>query len=318
MARRPAKRWPAKCGVPPNEYPMPILPSAIDRRTRHPAEEPVRRVGALLAQRHARARWSDPELVPADAAAAAARVHRVHGDDRLAIAELAIHEPRHDFVALRVEPALGAGLRHAVGELPTAQILIRRDGDLVGPGDASSSPDPSSPRRTSTHTCRRLRARLLSCAPPVAITMFGAPRGGSALPVEVGVVEEVDAVDDDALLGRGLALEHPGAIDDAGVLLDEVVAGARRARSSRPARPRDADSRETAAAGTRSGSTGRTDRARADGVAHRIRPLRAGAAPRPAGGPPPTAAPAALARVGAAAAERAASPARLTRQRPAD
>ena len=44
-----------------------------------------------------------------------------------------VDEPRHDLVALRVEPPLGARLRHAVRELAAAQVVIRRDGDLHGP-----------------------------------------------------------------------------------------------------------------------------------------------------------------------------------------
>ena len=58
--------------------------------------------------------------------------------------------------------------------------------------------------------------------------MFGAPFGRQLLAIEIGVVEKVHVVDDDALLGRVLALEHPRPIDDAGVLLNHVVAGAGR------------------------------------------------------------------------------------------
>jgi hypothetical protein len=42
------------------------------------------------------------------------------------------------------------------------------------------------------------------------------PRGIAA--VDVGVVEEADAVEDEALLGRGLSLEHLVAPDHARVL----------------------------------------------------------------------------------------------------
>ena len=55
--------------------------------------------------------------------------------------------------------------------------------------------------------------------PPAAIMMFGAPGGGSRRAVDVGVVQEVDVVDHDALLGGGLALQHPRAVDDTRVLL---------------------------------------------------------------------------------------------------
>ena len=65
---------------------------------------------------------------------------------------------------------------------------------------------------------------FFSCMPPAAIMMFGAPRGGSCLAVEIGVVEEVDVVDHEALLARGSPLEHRAALDDAHVLLDHLVA----------------------------------------------------------------------------------------------
>ena len=54
------------------------------------------------------------------------------------------------------------------------------------------------------------------------------PGRRESLAVDVGVVQEVHAVDDHALLGRRLPLEHPVAIDDARVLLNHVVAGAGR------------------------------------------------------------------------------------------
>ena len=56
-------------------------------------------------------------------------------DDGLVIAEIAIHQPLHDLVALRIEFAVGAGLRYAVGQLAAAQVVIGRDGDLSGARD---------------------------------------------------------------------------------------------------------------------------------------------------------------------------------------
>ena len=104
--------------------------------------------------------------------------------------------------------------------------------------------------------------------------MFGAPAGGSPLPVDVGVVQEVHAVDDDALLGRRLPFQHAVAIDHAGVLLDHVVAGTgrdvvavgpdRRARVIREERPIEGVS---VVRSERIGSD-------ADRVAHRVRALR--------------------------------------------
>src|SRR4029453_11443998 len=52
--------------------------------------------------------------------------------------------------------------------------------------------------------------------------------GRELLPIEVDVVEEVHAVDDHALFGRVLPLEHARTIGNARVLLNDRVAGARR------------------------------------------------------------------------------------------
>src|SRR5437870_4811975 len=103
-------RWPAERVADAD------VAQTIDRRAGHPAKEPVRRVRALLMQAD-RAVLLDPEFVPADAAAAGRRVDRVDRHDRLAVTNPTVDEPRHDLVALRVEPAVGARLRHAVGEL---------------------------------------------------------------------------------------------------------------------------------------------------------------------------------------------------------
>src|SRR4030095_7122669 len=101
----------------------------VDRRTGHPAIELIGRVGALLPQRYRAIASTNLQLVPPHAAATGRRVDRVHGDERFAVAEIAINRPRHDLVALRVELSLGAWLRHAIGELSVTQVVIRRDGD---------------------------------------------------------------------------------------------------------------------------------------------------------------------------------------------
>ncbi len=56
----------------------------------------------------------------------------------------------------------------------------------------------------------------------------GRARRRKAAAIDVGVVQEIHTVNDDALLARGLAAEHFRALHDAGVLLDHLVAGARR------------------------------------------------------------------------------------------
>ena len=104
--------------------------------------------------------------------------------------------------------------------------------------------------------------------------MLGRACGRHGLAVDVGVVEEADAVEHEALLGRRLALEHLLAIDDARVLLDEVVARARGdvvavAPDRRPRVIGKERTQELVAVVRAHGVV-----ARADGVAHRVRALR--------------------------------------------
>ncbi len=53
----------------------------------------------------------------------------------------------------------------------------------------------------------------------------GCSGGRQSSAIDIGVIEEVDIVDDDALFGGWLAGEHSGAVGDAGVFLYDVVAG---------------------------------------------------------------------------------------------
>src|SRR5215510_3047901 len=57
------------------------------------------------------------------------------GDQRFVRSDFAIDEPRHDLVALRVEPPIRTGLRHAVRELTATQVMVRRHCDFLWPGD---------------------------------------------------------------------------------------------------------------------------------------------------------------------------------------
>ena len=105
--------------------------------------------------------------------------------------------------------------------------------------------------------------------------MLGAPDGGSALPSTSALLRKPTPSRIDALLGRRLAFEHLLAIDDARVLLDEVVARARRhvvavAPDRRPRIVGKERPQELVA-------VVRAHRivARADRVAHRVGPLRA-------------------------------------------
>jgi hypothetical protein len=94
--------------------------------------------------------------------------------------------------------------------------------------------------------------------------------------IDIGVVQKIDAVDDEALFGRRLALEHPAAIGDTRMLLDDVVARAgrhvvavaphRRPRIVGKERPQELV------------AIVRAHRivARADRITHRVRALRTG------------------------------------------
>src|SRR5690242_17269227 len=55
----------------------------------------------------------------------------MYGDDRFAITDPAVHDARHDLVALRVKTSIGAWLRYAVRQLTVAEKVIWRDGDLL-------------------------------------------------------------------------------------------------------------------------------------------------------------------------------------------
>src|SRR6185437_357554 len=52
-------------------------------------------------------------------------------DDRLLVSNATIYDARHQLVTLCVEPAIGAGLRYAAGKLTIAEVVVRRDGDLL-------------------------------------------------------------------------------------------------------------------------------------------------------------------------------------------
>src|SRR4029453_18808439 len=106
----------------------PDIAEAVDGRTSHPAEESIRGISPLLMQGQS-ATAVNHELVPPPAAATCGRFDEMNPKDRLRAADASINEARHDLVALRVEPAIGAGLRYAVFELTAAEIVVRRDGN---------------------------------------------------------------------------------------------------------------------------------------------------------------------------------------------
>ena len=204
----------------------PDVALAVDGRTRHPAVETVRRVGALLAypQRSVR---RDRELVPPHAAAERRGLDRVHRDDRLAPVHVPVHHARHELVALRVEMLVGARLAHARRQLAVAQIVVRSDRDLLRSGEARvrgvGPVDREAPRVNPVV----IEDAVQLCAAG-SQDHVGCPSGRQRLAVEIRVVQKVHPVHDHALLGRRLAEQHVPAIDGARVLLDDVVAGAGR------------------------------------------------------------------------------------------
>ena len=69
---------------------------------------------------------------------------------------------------------------------------------------------------------------LFSCAPPVAIMMFGAPAGGSCLPSRSALLRKFTSSMMKPCSVAGSPLSIFAALDHVGMLLDDVVAGAGR------------------------------------------------------------------------------------------
>src|SRR5262245_55924095 len=87
----------------------------VDRWTRHPTIELIRRIGSLLKERGI-AVPVDSKLVPPYAACARGSVDGMDGNDHFTVTDPPIHKPGHDLVALCVKPAFDSRLRHAIGE----------------------------------------------------------------------------------------------------------------------------------------------------------------------------------------------------------
>ena len=134
---------------------------------------------------------------------------------------------------MRVEPPIDSRLGDAVGQLAVAQVVIRRDTDFLRAGDPGIGRilpvDVELPCVDGFGFENPIQLRSAGCHHDVRRA-----RRRKRCPVDVGVVQEVDVLDDEALFGRRFAFQHPRAIDDAGVLLggngvgNPVVAGARR------------------------------------------------------------------------------------------
>ena len=190
----------------------------------HPAVKLVGRVGALLVQ-HRIAFGVQAELIPAHSAAPSSGINGMDRNQGFVVAEIAIDEALHDLVALRIEADCGVGLRHAAGQLAVAEIVVRRHRNLDSLGEPGL-------RRVVPIDVKLVRVDsvVLQNLPQLAAAGghqdIGSAGGRQTLAVQVGVIEEIHALHDDALL-RGIpALEHGGAVDHAGMLLNDVVAGA--------------------------------------------------------------------------------------------
>src|SRR6266404_5190589 len=105
----------------------------------------------------------------------------MHRDDRLAAVHVAVHHPRHELVALRVEMLVGSGLAYARRELAIAQVVVGSDRKLLRPGEPCvgwiGPVDGEAPREDAV-----VSENAVQCVPPAASTTFGAPAGGSVRP----------------------------------------------------------------------------------------------------------------------------------------
>ncbi len=194
---------------------------AVHGYASQPTIESAGGIRRLLVQ-HGVALFIQAELVPAHAAAMRSRSDGVLRQDGLMIAEVAVHEPLDQLVALRIEPAVGARLRDAVAQLAVAEIVIgrhrdllrRRDGGLGGVAPIyvhfvevyavvlEDLHELRAARRHHDVGCARRRR------PPA---------------IYVGVQHENAAVNHHALLGRRQTLQHLIAVGDAVVLLRDHI-----------------------------------------------------------------------------------------------
>src|SRR5207247_9481957 len=108
-----------------------------------------------------------------------------------------------------------------------ARIMYRRYCDLLRPGERRvrgvGPIDGESPGVNAVVS----EDAVQLCAPGREYDVRGTGRW-QRLAVEIGVVQKIHAIDDHALLGRRFAEQHVAAIDGAGVLLNDIVARARR------------------------------------------------------------------------------------------
>ena len=121
-------------------------------------------------------------------------------NDRFVAVDVPVYQALHQLVALGVEPTVGVGLRHAVGELSVAEIVVGRHGD---PGRTAQAGFrgviPVDVKLPGVDAI--VIEYLVQLRAPRGHDDVGCARRWQRLPVDVGIVEEIDAVDDEALLG---------------------------------------------------------------------------------------------------------------------
>src|SRR5579863_4616184 len=171
----------------------------VHRDAGHPSKQAFRRIRPLLVQRWI-ALFVEAELVPTDSATTGLSSNRVRGDDRLVSTDSAVDESLHDLVGLHIEAALGSGLRDAARQLPIAQVVVWRNTDLartIGFSIRRTVPiDVNLPEVDAI-----VIEDLFELCAPCRHHDVWCPRRRQFLAINVGVVEKIHAIDDDALLG---------------------------------------------------------------------------------------------------------------------
>ena len=129
------------------------------------------------------------------------------GQQRFVIAEVAVDQPLHQLVALRIQAAIGVRLRDAIAQLAVAEIVVGRHRDLLRRGHGGLGGvvpihvDLVEVDAVVLEDLHELRAAGRHHD-------VGRARRRKTLAVEVGIEHEDAAVDHHALLGGGQTLQH--------------------------------------------------------------------------------------------------------------
>ena len=177
---------------------------AIDAKARHPAIEAIRGVSSLLIELRL-ALSVELEFVPANASSSVFRVDGVEPSDPLVVTNFAIDEPLHELVSLSVEARGGSWLRDAFGELSVAEVVVWGDVDLPHGADGGLAwIDPVDVEFIDVDAVvGEMIVELGTSGGDHDVRRAG---WWKIVSINVGVVEEVDAIEEDALLGGGQSL----------------------------------------------------------------------------------------------------------------